>query len=282
MEEQAKEYMDIVMALIATHGLNIIGAVLILIIGWMLAGWGKKYTRKLLSRSEKIDITLVSFFASLVRYVILIFTVLAVLDQFGVETTSLIAILGAASLAIGLALQGTLSNVAAGVMLLIFRPFRIGDYVEAGGIAGTIKDLGLFFTEMATPDNVQLIVPNSSIWGASIKNYSYHETRRVDLLIGISYGDNMDEAMTAIGEVIDAESRVLKDPEPQLFVGELADSSVNIIVRVWVKNADYWPTKFALTKNIKHKLDEKSISIPFPQRDLHIISMPEKTSLSAE
>ncbi|MFC7050312.1 mechanosensitive ion channel family protein [Emcibacter nanhaiensis] len=276
VQKTVMENMDTIMFYVETYGLNVLFALLTLIVGWIIANWARNGTRKLLSKSEKVDATLTSFFASLVRYVILIFTLIAVLGRFGVETASLIAILGAASLAIGLALQGTLSNVAAGVMLLIFRPFKVGDFIEAAGHAGSVKNLGLFVTEMATGDNIQIVVPNSAIWGSSIKNYSHHTNRRVDLVIGIGYDDNIDDAMKAIGEVLDADERVLKDPEAAMFVGELGDSSVNIIVRAWAANANYWPVKFALTKNIKHKLDEKGINIPYPQMDMHVISMPSQ------
>ncbi|WP_417317589.1 mechanosensitive ion channel family protein [Emcibacter sp.] len=281
VQEKAMEHMDTIMFYVQTYGMNVLFALLTLIIGWMIANWAKNATKRMLGKSEKVDTTLTSFFASLVRYIILIFTVIAVLGRFGVETASLIAIVGAASLAIGLALQGTLSNVASGVMLLIFRPFKVGDFIEGAGHAGVIKNLGLFVTEMATGDNVQIIVPNSAIWGSSIKNYSHHATRRVDLLIGIGYGDNIDDALKAIGEVLDADDRVLKDPEPAMFVGELADSSVNLVVRAWTANSNYWPLKAALTKNIKHKLDDKGINIPYPQMDMHVISMPEKSEKTA-
>lgn len=274
MTEETEQYMEMAVVAFNSYGLNILLALTILIIGFMIAGWAKRLVTRMLSKNDRIDDTLTSFFASAVRYLVIIFTVLAVLDRFGVETASLIAILGAASLAIGLALQGTLSNLAAGVMLLVFRPFQIGQFIEAAGHAGVVKNLGLFVTEMATGDNVQIIIPNNAVWGSSIKNYSFHDNRRVDLVIGIGYEDSIDDAMRAIGEVLDADARVLKDPEAQMFVGELADSSVNIILRAWTANGDYWPVKFALTKNIKHKLDEKNISIPYPQQDLHVISMP--------
>jgi len=275
MEDKAVEYTDMAMGFAMTYGMNFLGALLILIIGWIVAGWAKRVVTRILSKSSKIDSTLTSFLSSGLRYIILIFTVIAVLGKFGVQTASLIAIVGAASLAIGLALQGTLSNVAAGVMLLIFRPFKIGDFINAAGHAGSVKNLGLFVTEMATGDNVQIIVPNSQIWGASIQNYSAHDTRRVDLMIGIGYDDNIDNAIAEIGAVIEADDRSLKSPETSIFVGELADSSVNIVVRVWTKSGDYWPLKAALTKNIKHKFDEKGISFPYPQQDIHIVNMPK-------
>jgi len=275
MEDSSAEYADMATAFAMTYGMNILGALLILIIGWIIAGWAKRFVTKILSKSTKIDVTLTSFLSSGLRYIILIFTVIAVLGKFGVETASLIAIVGAASLAIGLALQGTLSNVAAGVMLLIFRPFKIGDFINAAGHAGSVKNLGLFVTEMATGDNVQIIVPNSQIWGASIQNYSAHDTRRVDLVIGIGYDDNIDNAIAEIGAVINADDRALKSPEASIFVGELADSAVNIVVRVWTNSADYWPLKAALTKNIKHRFDEKGLNFPYPQQDIHVVNMPK-------
>lgn len=271
MEDKAQEYTDIAISFATSYGLNIIGAILILIIGWIIAGWARGVVAKMLGKSAKIDVTLTSFLSSSVRYIILIFTLIAVLGKFGVETASLITILGAASLAIGLALQGTLSNVAAGVMLLIFRPFRIGDFISAAGFAGTVKNLGLFVTELATGDNVQIIIPNSQIWGASIQNFSAHDTRRVDLVIGIGYDDNIDAAIAEIGHVIEADERAMTEPEPAIFVSELADSSVNIVARVWTQSGNYWPLKAALTKNIKHRFDEKGISFPYPQQDVHLI-----------
>lgn len=271
MEDKAQEYTDLAIGFATTYGMNLLGAILILVIGWMIAGWSKRFVTRMLGKSAKIDVTLTSFLSSAVRYIIIIFTIIAVLGKFGVQTASLITILGAASLAIGLALQGTLSNVAAGVMLLIFRPFKIGDFINAAGHAGSVKNLGLFVTEMATGDNVQIIVPNSQIWGASIQNYSTHATRRVDLVIGIGYDDDIDNAIAEIGGVIDGDERAMKTPEAAVFVGELADNSVNIVVRVWTESGNYWPLKAALTKNIKHRFDEKAISFPYPQRDVHII-----------
>ena len=188
-------------ALLTTYGLRIIGAIIILIIGRMIAAWAYKGVDRWLTKTGKVDATLRPFLASLARYFVLIVTVLAVLSQFGIETTSLIAVFGAAGLAIGLALQGTLSNIAAGVMLLIFRPFKTGDYVEAAGIAGTVQSITIFVTELATPDNVQILAPNSQVWGAIVKNYSHHSTRRVDLVMGIDYGDNIDKAIETVQAV---------------------------------------------------------------------------------
>jgi small conductance mechanosensitive channel len=259
-----------IITLIATWGLSVIGALAMLLIGWALAKWAEKATRNALGRSSRIDLTLTSFLSSLAKYLVLVFTVIAVLNQFGVQTASLIAVLGAAGLAIGLAMQGTLSNIAAGVMLLIFRPFRIGDYVEVSGQSGTVASINLFITEITTPDNKQIIVPNSNIWGQSVVNYSYHDTRRLDLQVGVGYGDDVDLAMRIISEILEAESRALKEPEPLVVVGNLGDSSVDLTIRVWVTAADYWPMKFDLTKRIKQAFDAKGIGIPFPQMDVHL------------
>jgi small conductance mechanosensitive channel len=234
-----------------------------------------------LRKTPKVDQTLRGFLASLTRYVILVFTVVAVLNQFGVQTTSIITVLGAASLAIGLALQGTLSNVAAGVMLLLFRPFKVGDYIEGGGQAGTVKAISLFVTELATPDNVQILVPNSQMWGSAIKNYSFHATRRVDMVLGISYEDDVEKAVGIIEQMARDDGRVMDDPAPQIVVGELADSSVNIVIRLWCQAGDYWGIKFDMTKALKLRMDGEGISIPYPQRTLHVIG-GEKAGLAAE
>jgi small conductance mechanosensitive channel len=270
MEQQASEILDSVMETLATYGLDVLGAVAILIIGLMAAGWAQRATLSALSRFNRLDAMLRGFFASIVRYFIIIVVILAVLNRFGVQTTSLIALLGAAGLAIGLAVQGTLSNVAAGVMLLIFRPFKIGHYIEAGGQAGTVHELGLFLTEMNTPDNVRISVPNAAIWGSAIKNYSFNPTRRVDLVIGIAYEDDIGKAMASIDAVIGGDARIHRDPAPMTAVSELADSSVNLVVRAWCDAANYWPVKFDLTKGIKERLDADGITIPFPQRQIHM------------
>jgi small conductance mechanosensitive channel len=278
MEDSTKEtlalvqqiWMDVQQSL-TDYGLDVVAAIVILIVGVWVAGKIEKVIKKALERTRRVDAMLVSFFASAGRYLILVLVGVAVLGRFGVETTSLIAVLGAAGLAIGLALQGTLSNVAAGVMLLIFRPFKVGDYIEAGGHAGTVKTLNLFFTELATPDNIHIVVPNSDVWGTSIRNFSTHAERRVDFLIGVSYDTDLDQAMAAIKDVIAAEPRVKSDPEPLVAVSELGDSSVNFVVRVWTENADYFPVRFDMTKAIKEKLDAEKIDIPFPTQTLHVI-----------
>ncbi len=260
-----------VVTILTTYGLDVVGALVTLIIGWIIAGRVKALVHRALGRVPRFDPTLTSFFGSLARYVVIAVTIVAVLDQFGVETASLLAVLGAAGLAIGLALQGTLSNVAAGVMLLIFRPFKIGDYVEAAGLAGTVSAINLFITELTTPDNVQITAPNGQLWGAAVKNYSVHPTRRIELVVGIAYEDDIDSAIAAAGAVIEAEPNALHDPQPTIVVGELADSSVNLIIHAWSNRADYWSTRCALIKAIKERFDQDGISIPFPQRSVHLV-----------
>jgi len=276
MEETSKETLAMIQQIWQTaqqslteYGLDVVAAIVILIVGVWIAGRVEAVIKKALGRAKRVDAMLVSFFASAGRYLVLIFVGVAVLGRFGIETTSLIAVLGAAGLAIGLALQGTLSNVAAGVMLLIFRPFKVGDFIEGGGHAGTVKTLNLFFTEMATPDNIHIVVPNSDVWGTSIRNFSTHAERRVDFLIGVSY--DTDQAMAALNDVIAAEPRVKSVPEPMVAVSELGDSSVNFVVRVWTQNADYFPVRFDMTKAIKEKLDAEKIDIPFPTQTLHVV-----------
>ncbi len=272
MSEDVSETWSLIVEVITTYGIDVVGGIVILIIGFMVAGWASRTVDKLLARSPRMDETLRKFFASIVRYAVIIFTILAVLSQFGVETTSFIAVLGAMGLAVGLALQGTLGHVASGVMLLMFRPFKIGDFIDGGGVTGTVEAISLFTTTMNTPDNVHIIVPNGQLWDTAIKNFSHNSNRRVDMVMGIGYGDSIDAAMKAILEIADADSRVHKDPAPMVAVGELADSSVNIIVRVWCSAGDYWGVKFDMTKAMKERFDADGISIPFPQRDVHLIN----------
>ncbi len=255
--------------LITHYGLKVIGAVLLLIIGRIAAGWGRRIARKGFERSE-VDPTLTAFFTKAVYYLILIIVVIAVLQLFGVETTSMIAILGAAGLAVGLALQGTLSNFAAGVMLLIFRPFKLDDFVDIGGTKGSVVEIGLFSTTLKTPDNVKIVVPNSGVWGGTIANYSGFDTRRVDLMIGISYDDDIQRAVDTIRSIVTADERVLDDPAPQIAVAELGASSVDLVVRPWCVGADYWDVRFDLTRKIKEGLEAAGFSIPFPQQDVHL------------
>jgi len=251
-------------------GMSVIGALLILVLGLWIAGVVKSRLSILLGRSEKMDETVTQFLASLAKYVIIIVTIIAILDQFGVETTSLVAVVGAAGLAIGLALQGTLSNVAAGVMLLVFRPFGVGQFIEVAGFSGSVRSISLFVTELDTGDNVRIIVPNSTIWGSSIKNYSFHEKRRLDLTYGIGYGDDINKAMGVIKAVIAADERAHKDPEPVVAVSNLGDSSVDIMVRIWCQSGDYWGLKWDLLKVMKETFDKEGISIPYPSTSIYV------------
>jgi small conductance mechanosensitive channel len=219
-----------------------------------------------LGDARQWDPSLTGFLSSLVYFFVMAFVIVAVLGSFGVQTASIVAVLGAASFAVGLALQGSLSNFAAGVMILLFRPFKVGDYVEVGGVAGSIKNIAIFATTLATPDNVRIEVPNSKIYGDIIKNYAGYDTRRIDMVVGIGYGDDMGKAIEVIKGVVEADERVLAEPAVQVAVADLGDSSVNLVVRPWTKGSDYWPTKFDLTQRIKNALDENGIEIPFPQR----------------
>jgi len=270
MEETVRETWSLMIEVIVTYGLDVVGAIVILVVGWWIAGRAKGWSRKGLEKTGRVDAMLTGFLSNAVRYTVIVLTVLAVLDRFGVETTSFVAILGATGIAIGLALQGTLSNVAAGVMILFFRPFKVGDFIEGGGQSGTVKEVSLFVTHISTPDNVAIILPNNQLWNAAIKNYSYHDTRRFDLLFGIGYDDDIDKAMAILREMIDADERCHDDPKPLIAVGELADSSVNLVVRIWCASGDYWPLKFDLLKAVKQRFDKEGISIPFPQREVHI------------
>jgi len=244
--------------------ISAIKAVIVLVLGWMAAGIVSGLVRRKVNASKNIDRTIGNFVASLVKWVILLMVLIAVLGLFGIEATSLVAVLGAATLAIGLALQGTLSDLAAGVMLIVFRPFKVDQYVDIGGTAGTVADLNLFFTELVTPDNVQIIVPNGKAWGAIITNFSHHATRRCDMTFGIDYGDDADKAMRIITDLARADSRVHDDPEPWVRVTNLGDSSVDLTARLWCDAADYWSLKFDMTKAVKEAFDKGGISIPYP------------------
>jgi len=272
LDKTTRALVDSVISIVVEYGVDMIGAITLLIIGWMIAGWVRRGVRHALDRIPRMDETLKPFLAKLVWYVIMIFVLIAVLNQFGVQTTSVIAVMGAAGLAIGLALQGTLANVASGVVLLFLRPFNIGDYVDAGGIAGTVVEIGLFNTEIKTNNGLCLIVPNSKIWASPITNYSRNPTRRFDIPVGIGYDDDVDGAITLLEGLLDGDTRVLKDPERLVKVKELGDSAVIINLRAWTKSGVFWTTVWDLNKAIKVDLQAAGYSIPFPQRDVHIVS----------
>ncbi len=258
---------------VTVYGVKILVAVLIFVIGRVVAKWVGKLAQAAMARKQ-VDAALQHFIGSLVYYGLFIFVIVAALSQVGIQTASLIAVIGAAGLAIGLALQGSLANFAAGFLILLFRPFRAGDYIEAAGTAGTVEKILIFTTELKTPDNKQVIIPNGAITSDNIVNYSANDTRRVDLVVGISYGDDIDKAKAVLRDVVAADSRVLSSPETTIAVSELADSSVNLIVRPWVNTGDYWGVYWDLTEAIKKRLDQEGISIPFPQRDVHFHQQP--------
>lgn len=239
-------------------------ALVVLVIGWAVAGMVARLVSRKVNANENIDNTIGNFAANLVKWVIRLMVVMAVLGIFGIEATSLVAVMGAATLAIGMALQGTLSDLAAGLMLVIFRPYSQGQYVDIGGTSGTVQQIALFFTELVTPDNVQVIVPNGKAWGEIITNYSHHDTRRLDLTFGIDYADDAESAKKLIADIAVQEPRIHKDPEPWVRVTNLGDSSVDITARLWCDNAEYWDLKFTLTQQIKEAMDTKGISIPYP------------------
>jgi small conductance mechanosensitive channel len=266
---QLEDLLARVMTLITDWGLKVIGAIIVFIIGRMIAKAVRRGVKKALERG-KMDPTLVPFVSALSYYLVMAFVLIAVLGMVGIQTASMIAVLGAAGLAVGLALQGTLANFASGVMLLVFRPFHKGDFIEAAGVAGSVDTVGIFTTTLNTPDNVRIVLPNGTVWGQTIKNYATNATRRVDMVMGISYDDDIGTAIETIKRVLDSESRVLKDPAPTVAVSELADSSVNIVVRPWCAKEDYWGVYFDLTRALKEELEKSGCSIPYPQTDVHL------------
>lgn len=257
-------------------GIKIVTALAIFIIGRIIVGLIVSAIRKVMVRVG-MDPTLRSFLSNIVSVLLTIVVVLAALSQLGVQMTSLIAILGAAGLAVGLALQGSLANFAAGVLIIFFRPYKAGDYIEAAGTGGSVESVTIFNTILKTPDNRKVVVPNSNVTSGPITNFSAHDTRRIDLIIGVGYDDDLKVAEKAIRDVIAAESRVLQEPAPIVAVESLGDSSVNFVVRPWVNTSEYWPTRWALIQGIKEKLDEVGVSIPYPQRDVHLFQQDAKS-----
>ena len=247
---------------------NTLAAVAILLVGFLFAGWVRRRVRGLGERNTRLDNTLFSFLGNISRYAILGFTILIVLNTFGVRTTSVVAVLGAAGLAIGLALQGTLSNVAAGVMIVLFRPFKLGDFVMVDGQMGTVKDITLNFIELSDLSNVQIIIPNANVWGNTITNYSAYPTRRVEWVFGVGYGADLAQAEKIIRDAILSDPRAKTDPEPFIQVTNLGDFSVDFTVRVWCDSGDFWGFKTDMTRKVKEALDEGGIEIPFPTRTM--------------
>jgi small conductance mechanosensitive channel len=250
-------------------GIRLLVALVIFYVGRTIARALQRGLRKVMEAQEMEKI-LQTFVSNLAYWTLMVFVIIAAINHIGVQTTSLIAVMGAAGLAVGLALQGSLSNFAAGVLIVIFRPYRVGDWVEAAGISGAVEQVQILTTVLKTGDNKQIIVPNSQIMSSIITNYSANATRRVDMIIGVSYGDDLDKVRQTIQELVDADERILKDPACTIAVAELADSSVNFHVRPWVSTADYWGVMFDLTEAIKKRFDQDGISFPFPQRDVHV------------
>jgi len=250
-------------------GINLLIALAIFYFGKMVISLVVRGIRKVMQRQE-VDKTLETFVCNLVRMVLLVIVVIAAIGQLGIQTTSFIAIFGAAGLAVGLALQGSLSNFAAGVLIVLFRPYRVGDFIEAAGISGVVEQVQILTTILKTGDNKQIIVPNGQIMDSIITNYSANDKRRVDMVVGVSYDDDLDKVRSTIEELIAAEERVLEEPACTIAVSALADSSVNFVVRPWVKTADYWGVMFDLTEAIKKRFDKEGISFPFPQQDVHL------------
>lgn len=265
---EASKYTDIIVTYASEYSLKIVAAIFIFIIGkWVV----KKLTAisKKLMQKAKVDNTLVEFGESVIYFALLLMVVLAALNSLGINTTSFVAIIGAAGLAIGLALQGSLANIGAAVLIILFRPFKVGDFVEAGGATGTVEDINLFSTIIAPIDNRTIIVPNSKIVGGNITNYSKKEKRRVDHVFGIGYDDDLKLAKNILMDLMTSDERVLKEPAPFVAVGELGDSSVNLVFRAWVATSDYWDVHFDMLEKVKLAFDEKGISIPYPQMDIH-------------
>lgn len=258
------------MPYIIDYGIEVVGAIVILIVGLFLAKWLGNVARQRMERSPRFDATITPLFVKIIKIAVIVVTILAVLSQFGVQTASLVALLGTIGLAIGLALQGTLSNVASGVMLIVLRPFHVGDAVDVGGITGVVDEIGLFTTDMHTFDNVAVTMPNSNVWGTVIKNFTRNNTRRVDMQFGIGYNDDIDKAIKIVKEILDIDERILAEPETLIAVNTLGDNAVNIIVRPWAATDDVWPVNYDVTKKVKERFDEEGISFPFPQRDIHV------------
>ena len=270
----ASSVLDKVYELLTVYGIKVVAAVVIFIVGRWVAKAIANFIKKMMTKSNT-DETLVKFVGSLCYIALLAFVVIAALNQLGIQTTSFIAILGAAGLAIGLALQGSLGNFAAGVLMIIFKPFKVGDFIEGAGVAGTVEEIQIFTTQLKTPDNKTIIVPNAKMTGDNITNFTMKGTRRVDFVFGIGYEDDIDKARKVIEGIIAEDNRVLKDPAPMVAVSELADSSVNFVARAWSSADDYWGFYFDTTEKVKKQFDAGGISIPYPQRDVHVYEHKE-------
>lgn len=264
-------FLTVIYTYLATYWLQVVGAIIILVVGRWLAKFISKLVAKAMTKA-KIDATLTRFVQHLCQIALLVFVIIAALQKLGVPVGNFVVVIGAAGLAIGFALQGSLSNFAAGIMLIIFKPFKVGDFIEAAGKMGTVKEIQIFNTILNSPDNVRVIIPNGQVTGGNIMNFTVNGTRRIDLVVGVSYEDDLKKTQEVIEEVIKSDDRILQEPAYTVAVSELGDSSVNFVVRPWVNAADYWSVRFDLIEGIKLALDKNGISIPYPQRDVHMIS----------
>lgn len=278
--DNAGEILTRVCEMLVKYGLQVVGAVLILVAGRWLAKLLSRLISRVLTKA-KVDATLVPFIENLSYTAMLVFVIVAALDRVGVQTASFIAVLGAAGLAVGLALQGSLANFASGVLLLIFKPFRVGDLVEIGGVSGTVQAIQIFNTVLNSPDNVRIVVPNGTVTGGSISNYTINGIRRVDLVIGVSYDDDLKKARRVIESVLAAEPKILAEPAPIVAVNEMGDSSMDFVVRPWVKTADYWSVYWSLTEKLKVAMDENGLTIPFPQQEIFVHTAATPAAKSA-
>lgn len=256
--------------------MNVIFAVVILVVGWIVANWVKRKIRKKGDASPNLDDTLVRLFAKIAKALIMVVVIMAILGQFGVQTASLVAVLGALGLAVGMAWQGVLADFAAGIMILVMRPFSVGDPVDIAGTSGTVEEIGLMLTKINTFDNVAIFMPNSNVWGNNIKNMAVNDNRRVDMVVGFGYDDDIDHAKETISQVLSEDDRILEDPAPQVAVSELGGSSVNVIVRPWTKKENYWSLKHDLTERIKKRFDEEGLNFPYPSQDVYLYNQDDE------
>ncbi len=263
------EAWTLIQATSVDFGIKLITAIVIFFVGkWVVALIVKGMLKAM--QSAEVDVTLRRFIANLARMLLMLFVIIAAISALGVKTASLVALVGAAGLAVGLALQGSLSNFAAGVLIVLFRPYKVGDWIEGAGVSGSVEEVQILTTVLKTGDNKRVIIPNSQIMGSTITNYSANETRRIDLVIGVSYSDDLDKVRNELRDIVAADDRILKDPAVTIAVSELADSSVNFVLRPWVNTPDYWAVYFDLTEAVKKRFDEVGISIPFPQQDVYV------------
>ncbi len=274
MENMLIGFVDVAVEWLQTNTLSLILALAIFVIGRWVAHLIARLFKSVLLRA-KVDSILVDFLSGIVNAALVLFVIIAAVDQLGVDTTSLVALIGAAGIAVGLALKDSLQNFASGVMLIVFRPFKAGDFIDAGGVMGIVEKITVFSTTMRTPDNKEVIVPNGNIYGGTITNFSARDTRRVDMVFGIGYDSDLLKAKSLLQEMVSADERILPEPEPVIAVGELADSSVNILVRPWVNSADYWGVYWDMQERVKLRFDKEGITIPYPQMDVHVNSVAQ-------